>query len=72
MDILSAHLPEGSLTTSSSSFPGSLPDCLCLYVTGPGSVPVEAAMLADNTNYLPAITGNCRTARNGADTLGGT
>lgn len=35
------------------------------------SVPVEAAMAADNANWLPVIITNCPTARNCADTLGG-
>lgn len=66
---------------SSRAFPQSVPPVppgsVWLHVCGPTwlaqgqSVPVEAAMAADNVNWHPVITTNCPTARNWADTLGG-
>lgn len=64
--------PEGA-----QSVPPVPPGPVWLHVCGPTwlvqgpSVPVEAAMAADNANWLPVITANCSTARNWADTLGG-
>lgn len=66
---------------ASRAFPQSVPPVppgsVWLHVCGPTwlaqgqSVPLEAAMAADNANWHPVITTNCPTARNWADTLGG-
>lgn len=73
--VLTGHLPWGSLLPHPA--PPVPPGPVWLHVCAPTwlvqgpSVPVEAAMAADNANWLPVITTNCPTARNWADTLGG-
>lgn len=61
--VLTGHLPRAPPPSLCLLFPQALSVCMSVALRDRPSVPVEAAMAADNANWLPVITTNCPTAR---------